>query len=68
MAKYLIEVDETVDKILKENANLKSLSVESVIKEILNRFTISAHTMQYEDELKEGYQQSGDINLDWANL
>lgn len=67
MNKYLIEVDDQMNDILKENARLRSLSVEEVIRELLQQYLIPSHIMQGE-AIEEGYTESGEVNLEWANL
>lgn len=65
--RYVIEVSEEMDKRLREDAKIKGLPVEQYVAELVNRYALSLHTMNQE-ELGKGYEETGDINLDWANL
>lgn len=67
MNKYLIEVDDTMNEILNENARSRALSVEEIIQELLRQYLIPAHILQGE-AMEEGYTESGEVNLEWANL
>lgn len=67
MRKYTIEVDERVEKILSDMAQARGMRVEKIIGLLLERFAIDGHTMKVE-ELKEGYEACGPLNLEWANL
>lgn len=67
MSKYTIEVDEGLEKILAANARARGMSVEKLIELLLHRFSIDKHSMKVE-AMKEGYEECGDINLEWANL
>ncbi|MDE6398887.1 MAG: hypothetical protein K2L51_06165 [Clostridiales bacterium] len=42
------------------------VNIESFITQILDRFAIDPHIME-QDEVKDGYQDMGDINLDISN-
>lgn len=66
MKVYQIEVDEELNYILEEAARKMDVNIESFITEILNRFAIDPHIMEKE-EVKEGYEQTGDINLEISN-
>lgn len=67
MCKYIIEVNQEVNKVLENNARIRDMSIESLIEEILNKYLIPLHTMDKEDMAK-GYIESGDINLEIANI
>lgn len=66
MKKYLVEVDDDLNYILEEAAKKMDTNIETFISEILNRFAIDPHIMEQED-VKEGYVEMGDINLDISN-
>ncbi len=65
--KYIIEVNEELNKRLNEVAKIKGMPVEKYVSELVNRYALSLHTMDQE-ALGKGYEETGDINLDWANL
>ncbi len=65
--KYVIEVNAEMDKRLQEVAKIKGVPVEKYVADLVNRYALSLHTMNQE-ELRQGYEETGDINLDWANL
>lgn len=67
MSKYTIEVNGQLEKILVGNAKAKGMSVEKIIELLLSRFALDSHSMKVE-QLKDGYEACGEINLDWANL
>lgn len=67
LVKYVIEVNEDMDERLKSVAKIKGMPVEKYVAELVNRYALSLHTMNQE-ELGKGYEETGDINLDWANL
>lgn len=67
MKKYLIEVNEKLAEIMEEKAKSKKIPVEQMISVILSRFTINGHILDSE-EVKNGYEECGEINLDWSNL
>lgn len=67
MYKYQIEIGEKLNAVLEEGARMKDMAIERFIAEILNRYAVDPHIMEKED-VKEGYEESGDINLDWSNL
>ena len=56
-----------MDKRLQEVAKIKGVPVEKYVADLVNRYALSLHTMNQE-ELRQGYEETGDINLDWANL
>lgn len=66
MNKYEISVNDELNTILKEAAAKMNVSVESFISDILNRYAIDPHIME-QDEVKEGYRDMGDINLEISN-
>lgn len=66
--KYLIEVDEELNKILSENANMRNMLVTQLISELLRRYVIDVHIMEQDGYWKEGCESCAQINLDWANL
>ncbi|MDE6293128.1 MAG: hypothetical protein K2L88_00700 [Clostridiales bacterium] len=65
---YLIEVDGTLDNVLKQNANARNMSVPALIVELLSRYVIDAHIMEQSELWQSGTEECKDINLDWANL
>lgn len=67
MSNYTIEVDENLDRILSEKAALKRMRVEELIVFLLHRFALDPHSMKVED-MKDGYEQCAELNLEWANL
>ncbi len=66
MNKYQIEVEDELNAILEEAAQKLDMNIESFISQILNRFAIDPHIME-QDEVKDGYVEMGDINLDISN-
>lgn len=42
------------------------VNIESFITEILNRYALDPHIMEKED-VKDGYEKMGDINLEISN-
>lgn len=67
MEKYLIEVSDEMDGILRDNAKLSGNSVEKIIYDILKRYLIPANIMERET-VKQGYEEMGAVNLEWSNL
>ena len=63
---YQIEINDDLNKILEEAAQKMDANIETFITQILQRFTLDPHTMEQE-EVKEGYRQMGDINLEISN-
>lgn len=63
---YQIEVDDELNVILEEAAQKMDVNIESFISQILNRFAIDPHIME-QDEVKDGYVEMGDINLNISN-
>ncbi len=66
MKVYQVEVDEQLNKILEEASAKMDVNIESFISQILNRFAIDPHIMEQE-EVKEGYEAMGEINLEISN-
>ncbi|MCI8413508.1 MAG: hypothetical protein HFE47_05390 [Clostridia bacterium] len=66
MKVYQIEVDDTLNHILEEAARIMDVNIESFITEILNRYALDPHIMEKED-VKDGYEKMGDINLEISN-
>ena len=67
MSKFTIEVDKDLEKVLVGNAALRGMSVEKLIVMLLHRFAVDEHIMKVED-MKLGYEECGEVNLEWANL
>ena len=65
--KFCIELEDAVEKNLRDIARIKGMPVEQYVADLVNRYALSLHTMNQE-ELAKGYEDTGDINLDWANL
>lgn len=66
MKVYRVEIDDELNLILEEAARKMDMNIESFISQILNRYAIDPHIME-QDEVKEGYADMGDINLDISN-
>ena len=66
MKAYEIEINEELNAIIEEGAKRMNLSTERFIAEILNRYAIDPHIMEGE-EVKKGYEEMGDINLEISN-
>ena len=66
MKVYQIEVDDSLNVILEEAARKMDVNIESFISEILNRYAIDPHIMEQE-EVKQGYADMGEINLEISN-
>lgn len=66
MKVYQIEIDENLNGILEEAARKMDVNIESFISEILNRYAIDPHIMEQE-EVKKGYADMGEINLEISN-
>lgn len=66
MKVYQIEIDDDLNAVLEEGARNMDTNIETFISQILNRFAIDPHIME-QDEVKDGYQEVGDINLDISN-
>ncbi|MCL2234743.1 MAG: hypothetical protein FWC11_01340 [Firmicutes bacterium] len=64
---YTIKVTNEMNNLLENNAKRQNVSVEKLIDEILSRYVTPVHMMDNEIMAK-GYVESGDINLEWANL
>lgn len=67
MTKFYIEVDTEVENRLREGARIKGMRVEDYIAYLVNRYALTLHTMEVKD-MQKGYEESGPINLEWANL
>ena len=66
MKEYRVEVDDELNEILEEAARRMDTSIENFIEQILHRFALDPHIME-EEELKDGYRDMGDINLEISN-
>lgn len=66
MKVYKINIEDSLAEILEKGAAMTDNNVESFIAQILNRFAIDPHIMEQED-VKEGYREVGDINLEISN-
>ena len=66
MKVYQIEIDDELNAILEEAARKMDVNIETFISQIVNRFAIDPHIME-QDDVKDGYTQMGDINLDISN-
>lgn len=67
MITYRIEVNEEMDNIITKNAQRLGISPEKVIEQIINRFLVPLHNIN-RDEMAQGYELMGEINLELANL
>jgi hypothetical protein len=67
VSKYVIEVDTELESILASGARERNMSVEQLIRLLLHRFAIDPHSIKAED-MKDGYEACGELNLQWANL
>ncbi len=67
MISYKIEVSEELSELIRSNAERLNISPEKVIEQIINRFLVPLHNINRE-EMAQGYEQWGDINLELANL
>ena len=68
MGKYLtIDLDERTTEVLEHRASQEGKLPEILAAEILNLMLAPPHSMN-EEELKAGYEESGPVNLEWANL
>ena len=65
MKVYQIEVNDQLNEILEEAARKMDTNIETFITRVLDRFAIDPHIM--EQEVKDGYTDMGDINLDISN-
>ncbi len=66
--KYIIEVDDTLNSILTNNANKRNIPVPTLITEMLKRYLIDAHIMEEKELWENGINECAEVNLDWANL
>ena len=66
MKVYRIEISDELNEILEEAAMKNDENIETFISRILDRFAIDPHIME-QDEVKEGYREVGDINLEISN-
>ena len=67
MKKITVSVSKESYERLEKLAINRNQSVEKIIEELVERFAPVSHTI-VEEELKSGYEEVGQINLDWANL
>ena len=56
-----------MDNIITKNAQRLGISPEKVIEQIINRFLVPLHNIN-RDEMAQGYELMGEINLELANL
>ena len=71
MGKYIIEPDRNVENALIEYAECHGMTCEQAVVKILNVALTLTHTMYGEAETLEaarGYDEWGDVNLEWANV
>ena len=66
MKVYQIEVNDKLNEILEEASKKLDVNIESFIARILDRFAIDPHIME-KDEVKSGYEEMGEINLEISN-
>ena len=66
MKEYKIEVSDELNKILEEASQMYDVNIESFITSILERFAIDPHIME-QDEVKDGYRETGGINREISN-
>ena len=66
MKVYQIEINDELNEILEEASRKMDVNIESFIAQILDRFAIDPHIME-QDEVKDGYREVGDINLEISN-
>ncbi len=66
MKVYQIEVNDKLNEILEEASKKLDVNIESFIARILDRFAIDPHIME-QDEVKRGYEEMGEINLEISN-
>jgi len=65
MYDFTITLDKEQFDMIKKTSNLKNLTPEALIQEIVNRYTLLLHTINYEDMAK-GYVEMADVNLELA--
>lgn len=65
--KITVEIRKEVYEMLSMQSAMRKMPVEKVIEALVEKFAPVSHTM-IEEELMRGYVESGDENLDWANL
>ena len=66
MKVYQIEINDELNEILEEASRKMDVNIESFITQILDRFAIDPHIME-QDEVKRGYEEMGEINLEISN-
>lgn len=66
MKVYQIEIGDELNRILEEAASKMDQNIETFIESLLHRFAIDPHIMEG-DDVKNGYEQMGDINLEISN-
>ena len=67
MKTVTVEISEELYEMLEKYAISRRLTVSQIVNLLVERFAPITHTMK-EEELKAGYEESSEINLDWANL
>ena len=63
MKVYQIEVNDQLNEILEEAARKMDTNIETFITRVLDRFAIDPQ----QEEVKDGYTDMGDINLEISN-
>ena len=66
MNRITIEVEDSLQQKIKQNAKVLNISDEDFIIKILSRFVIDSHIMDSK-EVKDAYQECGNLNLELAN-
>lgn len=56
-----------MERILSNGARERNMSIEKLIELLLHRFAVDPHSIRVED-MKNGYEECGELNLQWANL
>ncbi len=67
MKLYKIQISEELNKLIEECAKKMNVSVETFIARVLSRYAIDPHIMENED-VKRGYEDMAEINLEISNL
>ena len=67
MKKITVEISEEIYEMLSEYAISRKQPVGKIVEALIEKFAPVSHTM-IEEEVKNGYEEVGEINLDWANL
>lgn len=64
---YQIEIPDELNKLMEECARKMDMSIEAFITRILSRYAVDPHIME-QDDVKQGYEEMGEINLKISNL